>query len=165
MAETRRFKEKVQPILREMAAVATSAAWGDIVGVHPDVARNLRRRFREEGPLRSADMEGRGSRGWWDLKIAKRVATALWSSGELAIRERKHFQRTYDLAERVIPDDVRGRPLAKPDGIEALSYASQANSFLLLDSGGAPLTPLILWTDQRKAVNLLSGEQQGVHTF
>jgi uncharacterized protein YcaQ len=65
-------------------------------------------------------MEGRGSRGWWDLKIAKRVATALWSSGELAIRERKHFQRTYDLAERVIPDEVRGRPLTKRDGIEAL---------------------------------------------
>ncbi len=94
--------------------------WGDLVGEHPDVARNLRRRIREEGPLRSADMEGRGSRGWWDLKIAKRVATALWSSGELAIRERRHFQRTYDLAERVIPDDVRGRPLTKREGIEVL---------------------------------------------
>ena len=94
--------------------------WGDIVGEHPDVARNLRRRIREEGPMRSADMEGRGSRGWWDLKIAKRVATALWSSGELAIRERKHFQRTYDLAERVIPDEVRGKPLTKRDGIEVL---------------------------------------------
>lgn len=70
--------------------------------------------------MRSADMEGRGSRGWWDLKIAKRVATALWSSGELAIRERKHFQRTYDLAERVIPDEVRGKPLTKRDGIEVL---------------------------------------------
>lgn len=94
--------------------------WGDIVGEHPDVARNLRRRIREEGPLRSADMEGRGSRGWWDLKIAKRVAAALWSSGELAIRERKRFQRTYDFAERVIPDEVRRRPLTKRDGIEAL---------------------------------------------
>ena len=34
----------------------------------------------------------------------KRVAAALWSSGELAIRERRGFQRTYDLAERVIPE-------------------------------------------------------------
>jgi uncharacterized protein YcaQ len=65
-------------------------------------------------------MEGRGGRGWWDLKIAKRVASALWSSGELAIRERRNFQRTYDLAERVIPEDVRGRPLAERDGLEAL---------------------------------------------
>ncbi len=65
-------------------------------------------------------MGGRGSRRWWDLKIAKRVATAWWFSGELAIRERKHFQRTYDLAERVIPEDVRARPLTKRDGFEAL---------------------------------------------
>jgi len=94
--------------------------WGDVVGEHPEVARKLRRRIRDEGPLRSIDMEGRGSSGWWDLKVAKRVATALWSSGELAIRERKNFQRTYDLAERVIPDEVRGRPLTKRDGFETL---------------------------------------------
>ena len=42
----------------------------------------------------------------------KRVAAALWSSGELAIRERRNFQRTYDLAERVIPEDLRRRPLS-----------------------------------------------------
>jgi len=94
--------------------------WGDIVGEHPDVARTLRRRLREEGPLRSIDMEGRGSRGWWDLKIAKRVATALWSSGEVAIRERKNFQRTYDLAERVIPERLRRRPLSARDSLEVL---------------------------------------------
>ncbi len=94
--------------------------WGDLVGKHPDVAKKLRRRIRDEGPLRSIDMEGRGSRGWWDLKIAKRVATALWSSGDLAIRERKNFQRTYDLAERVIPQKLREQPLSKRDGLEML---------------------------------------------
>ena len=36
-------------------------------------------------------MEGRGSKGWWELKTANLVAVALWSSGELAIRERKRF--------------------------------------------------------------------------
>jgi uncharacterized protein YcaQ len=48
------------------------------------------------------------------------VATALWSSGELAIRERRNFQRTYDLAERVIPDSARAHPLPAAAGIEAL---------------------------------------------
>jgi len=81
--------------------------WGNIIGEHPGVARQLRRRIRTEGALRSVDMEGPGGRGWWDFKIAKRVATALWSSGELAIRERVNFQRTYDLADRVIPDGAR----------------------------------------------------------
>jgi len=94
--------------------------WGDIVGQHPEVARTLRRRIRDEGPIRSIDMEGRGSRGWWDLKVMKRVATALWSSGELAIRERNNFQRTYDLAERVIPAAVRARRVRKIDAFEQL---------------------------------------------
>ncbi len=94
--------------------------WGDIVSEHPKIARKLRRRIREEGPLRSVDMEGCGSRGWWDLKTTKRIATALWSSGELAIRERKNFQRTYDLTERVIPDDVRGESLSTRNGLEVL---------------------------------------------
>ncbi len=94
--------------------------WGNIVGENPGVARDLRRRIRDEGPLRSIDMEGEGSRGWWDLKIAKRVASALWTSGELAIRERRNFQRSYDLAERVIPEEYRSWPLPKKDALEQL---------------------------------------------
>jgi uncharacterized protein YcaQ len=94
--------------------------WGDVVGHNPAVARDLRRRIRDEGPLRSLDMEGRGSRGWWDLKIAKRIASALWSSGELAIRERRSFQRSYDLAERVIPDELRAAPVPEEEALETL---------------------------------------------
>ncbi len=94
--------------------------WGDLIGQHPKITKNLRRRIRDEGPIRSVDMEGGGSRGWWDLKLVKRVATALWSSGELAIRERRNFQRIYDLAERVIPDCWRQNGLAEPQAIEKL---------------------------------------------
>lgn len=94
--------------------------WGDLVGQHPEVAERLRQRIRDEGPLRSSDLEGRGGRGWWDLKVAKKVASALWSSGELAIRERRAFQRTYDLAERVIPERWRGDGLPEPEAIERL---------------------------------------------
>lgn len=94
--------------------------WGNVVARNRKVAQRLRRRIREEGPLRSIDMEGKGSSGWWDLKVAKRVALALWSSGELAIRERKNFQKNYDLAERVIPEAVRLSPLSKRDAQEVL---------------------------------------------
>jgi sugar (pentulose or hexulose) kinase len=38
---------------------------------------------------------------------------------------------------------------ARPDDVSALAYASQANSFALLDHRGACLTPLILWPDRR----------------
>jgi uncharacterized protein YcaQ len=98
--------------------------WGNLVREHPKVAASLRARIREQGPLRSSEMEGRASRGWWDLSVAKRVAAALWSSGELAVRERRNFQRTYDLAERVIPDDLRRRPLPAAEGLEVLLLAA-----------------------------------------
>ena len=94
--------------------------WGDLIGQHPQIAENLRRRIRDEGPIRSLDMEGSGSSGWWDLKLVKRVATALWSSGELAIRERRNFQRIYDLTERVIPEQWRQNCLSEPQAIEQL---------------------------------------------
>lgn len=94
--------------------------WGDLVREHKEVADRLRRRIRDEGPLRSVDMEGKSGSGWWNLKIAKKVATALWSNGELAIRERKNFQRSYDLAERVIPKKWRNKPLSEDDAVEKL---------------------------------------------
>jgi uncharacterized protein YcaQ len=100
--------------------------WGDLIGEHPEVAENLRRRIRDDGPLRSLDMEGGGGRGCWDLKVAKKVASAMWSSGELAIRERRNFQRTYDLAERVIPDRWRRQSVSKPDALEILVVRSLA---------------------------------------
>jgi hypothetical protein len=100
--------------------------WGDLVGEHPEVAETLRRRIRDEGPLRSLDMEGSGSQGWWDLKVAKKVASAMWSSGELAIRERRNFQRTYDLAERVIPDRWRRQRVSKEEALEELALRALA---------------------------------------
>ena len=98
--------------------------WGDMVGAQPRVAKELLRRIREDGPLRSVEMEGRASKGWWDLSVTKRVAAALWSGGELAIRERTNFQRTYDLAERVIPESLRRQPLSTADGLETLLLAA-----------------------------------------
>ncbi len=94
--------------------------WGDLVGEHPRLADELLRRISDEGPLRSADLEGPGSRGWWDLKLTKKVATALWSSGVLAIRERRNFLRTYDLAERVVPAAVRERRLPAREQLKTL---------------------------------------------
>ena len=83
--------------------------WGDVLGEHPEEADALLRRIRDEGPLRSLDLEGRSGSGW-DIKLSKKLASAFWSRGDLAIRERSNFQRSFDLAERVIPQFLRDRP-------------------------------------------------------
>ena len=84
--------------------------WGDVIGAHPKLAEEILARVRDGGPLRSSDLEGKSGKGWWDHKPAKNVAVALWSAGDLAVRERRAFQRTFDLPERVIPDEWRAAP-------------------------------------------------------
>ena len=80
----------------------------------------LLRRARDVGPFRSMDLGGTSGGGWWNEKHPKRVAEMLWRTGDLAIRERRGFQRTYDLVERVIPADVRNRRVPVEDAYRAL---------------------------------------------
>ena len=94
--------------------------WGDVLGENPGMARRVLERVRDEGPLRSVDLEGEGSTGWWGMKLARRVTAALWTAGDLAIRERRGFQRTFDLTERVIPETVRARPLPRDESLRVL---------------------------------------------
>jgi sugar (pentulose or hexulose) kinase len=42
---------------------------------------------------------------------------------------------------------------ASPADIAAVSYASQANTFIVLDGDDQPLTPLILWNDTRAEID------------
>ncbi len=100
--------------------------WGDLIRQHPKIAQRLRQQIRDQGPLRSLDMEGRGSRGWWDLKIARKLASAMWSSGELAIRERRNFQRSFDFSERVIPGHLLAAEVAESGAIAELMLRALA---------------------------------------
>ena len=70
------------------------------------------KRIADEGPLASKDLEDRRtkSNGWWDWKPAKRAVEALYFEGELMISSRAGFQKTYDLAERVLPKGIDHTP-------------------------------------------------------
>lgn len=81
------------------------------------------------------------------LALARRNTPVTDSSGERREIEPGRFLDTIvHLAAEVharAPDQYRE--------IEAISVATQTNSFLLLDSMNRPLTPLILWNDRRAA--------------
>ncbi len=83
--------------------------WGERYGGYLEP---VFRRIREEGPLAARDFESLTARGqgpWWDWKPAKAALETLFWRGELMIRERRGFERIYDLSERVLPagTDVR----------------------------------------------------------
>ncbi len=79
--------------------------WSALLGDDPErTLTHVRDRIRHEGPLRSADFEHPQKRGgFWDWKPQKAALDFLWRSGELAVRDRVHFHKVYDLAERVYP--------------------------------------------------------------
>ncbi len=94
--------------------------WGDLLGENRAMVRQILRRIEVEGPLRSADLEGSSSAGFWDLKLTKKIAIALWSAGELSIAERRGFLRSFDLTERVVPAALQGADLGEPEALRVL---------------------------------------------
>ncbi len=94
--------------------------WGDVLGEHPETAAEILARVEREGPLRSVDLEGESSSVMWHLKVAKKVVSALWSSGQLAVRERRSFQRSFDLTERVIPAELRAKQVPQAEALKTL---------------------------------------------
>jgi uncharacterized protein len=98
--------------------------WGPVLTEYPKMARELLARVRGEGPLKSADLGGGGNGGWWEQGLGKRVAESLWAMGKLAIRERRNFIRTYDLSERVIPEEVLRRSVPLVEAIRELVLRS-----------------------------------------
>lgn len=82
---------------------------------HRDLVEPILARIRHEGPLGSRDFEGNGSGGMWNWKPAKMVLDALWDRGDLVIAGRRSFQRSYDLAERVIPKPWLDAPAPAED--------------------------------------------------
>jgi uncharacterized protein YcaQ len=90
--------------------------YGPVLRDHRRLARAILRRVEDEGPLAASDVEGAGRAGWWEWSDAKKVLEALFSSGRLAVRERRGFARVYDLPERLYaPEHLE--PVSDPDAV------------------------------------------------
>ncbi|MEQ1736414.1 MAG: crosslink repair DNA glycosylase YcaQ family protein, partial [Rhodoglobus sp.] len=90
----------------------------------------LRAELREKGPLTAGQVEHDANerRGpWWGWSDVKTGLETLFMWGEVAVAGRIRFERTYDLAERLIPAEVLSRDIPKRDAIrELVSIAARA---------------------------------------
>ncbi len=88
----------------------SKAAWWEMYQVSTASKRRVLRRLRKEGPLESGAFEKRSvdepapGTAMPLPKEDKRALQLLWHAGRVAVCNRRHFRRAYDLAERVYPD-------------------------------------------------------------
>ncbi len=76
---------------------------------HPTLIKDVYKRIKRDGPLTPSDfgdVDNRKRGTWWDWKPAKAALEVLFWRGDLMIKERRNFQRVYDLTERVLPKDL-----------------------------------------------------------
>lgn len=79
--------------------------------------------LRARGPLRPADLRADAPRErgtWWDWDEAKLALEHLWRTGDVAVSGRRGFERTYALADHVIPDAILSREIPRHDAIREL---------------------------------------------
>ncbi|MHC9043537.1 winged helix-turn-helix domain-containing protein [Microbacterium saperdae] len=79
--------------------------------------------LRTRGPLRPADLRADAPRErgtWWDWDDVKLALEHLWRTGDVAISGRKGFERTYALAEQVIPERIRAQKISRAEAIRTL---------------------------------------------
>ena len=105
-----------------------SAAW---IREHQHDIKKILAHVKQNGPVQSKDFarsDDKKGAGWWDWKPEKRHLEALFTTGELMVRERRSFQRVYDLRQSVLPhwDDKKHLPSATQALAEMIAKSCQA---------------------------------------
>ena len=126
--------------------------------------RELLARIRSDGPLKSRDLEAGSSKraGWWNWKPAKKALEQLYMEGELMVRDREGFQKTYDLTERVLPSHIDATmPSTKEFAEHILDQQLRCHGLVSLKG----LTYQRRNTELRTAVKALVTERLAQHTL
>lgn len=87
--------------------------WAGWLKKNRKVVQKVEQAIRERGPLGTADFEHApgSTTGWWNWKPASHGLDFLWRTGRTVVHSRKHFQKRYDLAERLMPLALSEQPL------------------------------------------------------
>ncbi|MBK6263412.1 YcaQ family DNA glycosylase [Marivirga sp. S37H4] len=87
----------------------------------PKVMQYVMDAIRAEGPKKARDFESESKKAgsWWNWKPTKLALERLFMQGDLMISERNGMQKTYDITERVLPENI---DLREPSSIEFTEY-------------------------------------------
>jgi uncharacterized protein YcaQ len=95
-----------------------SRGWARWLRKNRATLRVVEEAVRQGGPLGSAHFahrRPRGEAGWWNWKPTTHALDYLWMSGRTLVASRQHFQKRFDLAERVMPDALGLAPLSSDE--------------------------------------------------
>jgi uncharacterized protein len=117
---------ELHPLLRWRMADVDREAWGSISRVareHPDLVAETLALVADEGPIRARDADPThpAVRGpprpghMWNWHEGKVALEHLFFTGRVVAARRINFERRYDIAERVIPAEIRERPTPSRD--------------------------------------------------
>ncbi|WP_271711723.1 winged helix-turn-helix domain-containing protein [Marinigracilibium pacificum] len=87
----------------------------------PKVMQYVLDKIRIDGPKKARDFESESKKAgsWWNWKPTKLALERLFMQGDLMICERSGIQKTYDLTERVLPENLN---LTEPNPHEYAEY-------------------------------------------
>ncbi len=107
-----------------------------LVDSRPGLVDDVLAAVKELGPVGAGELEtalgGPAERrppgaSWWERSEVKRICEYLFGIGALTTGTRRHFQRLYDLPERVLPPDVLASPApAEDEAARALTRRAAA---------------------------------------
>ena len=92
--------------------------WGQWLQTNRKLVGEIEAAIAAGGPMGSADFERdskRGGGGWWNWKPSTHALDYLWMSGRALVHSRVHFQKRFDLAERVMAQAMAETPVSADD--------------------------------------------------
>lgn len=94
-----------------------SRAWGKWLRKNRAILRAVEEAITANGPMGNADFAHRrapgSAGGWWNWKPAAHALDYLWMSGRTQVHSRRHFQKRFDLAERILPEAMTREALTR----------------------------------------------------
>jgi len=139
-----------------------SRPWGSWLRRNRSVLRRVEEAIRERGALGNSDFPRRGPgapTGWWSWKPTTHALDFLWMSGRTLVESRRHFQKRFDLAERVLPglcgveppDRERFRRWHLRRSLHGMGAATEADLRMYLSF------PRIAVAERRRTLRMLLG--------